>query len=218
LHRSYLGNELNDPEAAAMNIKTLFVGIAALAVLGACATATPYQQAVDRSGGYAEQQIEQDRWTVSFAGNTLTDRQTVETYLLYRAAELTQQQGFDHFRVVDRNTDEKSRIVASPSLNSYDPFYSGFACDYRFYGARGARYYPSRLRGGRYGRRSFYGASRYGYYDPFWGDSYDYREVTRYDATAEIIMGRGPKPSDPAYFNADEILQNLAGRIARPEI
>ena len=33
-----------------------------------------------------------DRWKVSFSGNSLTDRNTVETYLLYRAAELTDQQ------------------------------------------------------------------------------------------------------------------------------
>ncbi|MCR9194047.1 MAG: hypothetical protein NXH88_04895, partial [Hyphomonas sp.] len=61
----------------------------ALAFLGACATATPYQAALEGQKGYANQQIESNRWQISFAGNSLTDRQTVETYLLYRAAELT---------------------------------------------------------------------------------------------------------------------------------
>jgi hypothetical protein len=41
------------------------------------------------SRGYSEQQIENNRFRVQFAGNSLTDRKTVETYLLYRAAELT---------------------------------------------------------------------------------------------------------------------------------
>ena len=86
--------------------KKFFVpGLAALALLGACATATPYQPATPNARGYSNQQIESNRWMVSFAGNSLTDRQTVETYLLYRAAELTSQNGYDYFRVVRRATD-----------------------------------------------------------------------------------------------------------------
>ena len=76
--------------------------LAALAVLGACATATPYQAALDGQKGYANQQIESNRWQISFAGNSLTDRKTVETYLLYRAAELTDQEGYDYFQVIQR--------------------------------------------------------------------------------------------------------------------
>ena len=44
--------------------------LAALAVLGACATATPYHAATDNQRGYANQQIENDRWQISFAGAT----------------------------------------------------------------------------------------------------------------------------------------------------
>ena len=202
-----------------MSIKTFLGSLAALTLISACATSTPYQQAADGQWGYNQQQIEDNRWTVSFAGNSLTDRQTVETYLLYRAAELTQQNGFDHFRVADSDTNEKTRVVASPSA-FYDPFYSGFACDYRYFGPRG-RLYPTSFRRGRGYRSSFYG-SRFGYYDPFYGRfgpaAYDYREITRYDASAEIIMGSGPKPDDAAYFDAGQVLNNLAGRIERPEV
>ena len=56
--------------------------IAALAVLGACATATPYQAALDGDRGYSEMKIEDNRFQVEFSGNSLTDRKTVETYLL----------------------------------------------------------------------------------------------------------------------------------------
>ncbi|MEL6323521.1 MAG: hypothetical protein AAFQ84_04755, partial [Pseudomonadota bacterium] len=87
--------------------------LAALFVLGACATATPYQPAVNSDGGYVDQQIETNRWAVSFAGNSLTDRQTVETYLLYRAAELTSQNGFDYFEVIARDTEVESRFIAT---------------------------------------------------------------------------------------------------------
>ncbi len=180
----------------------------ALLVLGACASATPYQPARDNARGYSEQQIERDRWRVSFSGNSLTDRETVETYLLYRAAELTAQQGYDTFRVVRRKTDEDTRVVAT---GFHDPFYSGFHCNYAFYGPQGRYYQPY---------QRFYRAGYRGYYDPFgygFGPS-EYREITRYEANAEISLDRGPKPAgDASVFNAEDVLVNLAGRIQRPE-
>lgn len=187
-----------------MSKMRLLSALAAGLVLGACATATPYQAATDSSRGYTNQQIESNRWMVGFSGNSLTDRQTVETYLLYRAAELTMQQGYDYFRVVQRETDADRRYV---STGFSDPFYSYFPCDYRFYGRRGRLYgYP----------RSFY-RSGFGYHDPFWGDSYDVREIVRYEASSEIVMGKGEKPDDPAYFTASEVQMNLGPRIQRPE-
>jgi hypothetical protein len=65
--------------------------------LAACATTTtPYQPL--RSGeGYSEQRLETNRYRVAFAGSPSTSRQTIETYLLYRAAELTLDNGYDYF-------------------------------------------------------------------------------------------------------------------------
>lgn len=182
--------------------------LAGLLVLGACATATPYQAAGDGGRGYVEQQIETNRWTVGFSGNSLTDRKTVETYLLYRAAELTTQEGYQHFRVVKRDTEAESRFV--PTGFSYSPYYSGFYCDYRFYGLYGRPYYHSHSR---FHHRGFYDPFGYGF------GRADYREIVRYEASAEIIMGSGPKPEeDAAYFDAEEVLINLSGQIQRPEV
>jgi hypothetical protein len=73
-------------------------------LLAACTSSpTPYQ-AAQNGFGYSEQQVEENRYRVSFAGNSATSRQTVEDYVLYRAAELTVQTGHDWFEVVDRNT------------------------------------------------------------------------------------------------------------------
>ena len=48
------------------------------AALAACAASpTPYQIAGE-DGGYADQQIESDRYRVSFEGNSATPRETVE--------------------------------------------------------------------------------------------------------------------------------------------
>ena len=174
-------------------MKHLIPALAALVLLGACATATPYQPLSGSGGGYSDQQIENNRFMVSFSGNSLTDRQTVETYLLYRAAELTSQSGFDHFRMVRRDTDADSSFV--PVGGSY----AHFSPYYRYYG--------------RYGR--IYPYSPW-YDDPFYNRAPDYREVTRFEANAEIVMGRGEKPDDPAWYSADEVIMNLSGRVQRP--
>src|SRR5688572_16406254 len=81
-------------------------------VLAACATPTPYQpnvQGQSTSGGYSDARIEENRFRVTFSGNSLTSRETVETYLLYRAAELTLSSGYDYFIIADRQTDRSTR-------------------------------------------------------------------------------------------------------------
>jgi hypothetical protein len=98
--------------------------------LAACATATPYQPAVKGGLGYGEQRLESNRYKITFAGNSLTPRQTVETYLLYRAAEVTLQNGYDYFVVVDQATD--SQTSYSQNFNGgfgsyyWGPFYPGY--------------------------------------------------------------------------------------------
>lgn len=183
--------------------------LAALATLGACATATPYQAVGDGSRGYSNQKIEANRWQITFSGNSLTDRQTVENYLLYRAAELTLQEGFDHFQIVRRDT-EANRKLVSTGMDYYDPFFF----DYRFYGRHG------RLAGYPYGfwhpYHTGFSSRRY-YHDPFWRGTYDFREVVRYEASTEIIMAHGDKPEDPAFFDARDVQANLASQIIRPE-
>lgn len=177
------------------------VAAASLAVLAACATATPYQPAGFGGSqyGYSEMPIEADRFRVTFAGNSVTDRQVVENYLLYRAAELTLQNGYDYFLVADRDTEARRRYQSMGG--SFSSFYGyrspwGFYPSYRFYDPF------------------------FGWYDPWgpgWGRDFDLREVTRYTATAEIKMGRGPTPPTPEAFDARQVLNNLAG-VARPPV
>ena len=75
---------------------------AAAAFLTACTVSpTPYQ-VEGEGGGYSEQQIEDNRYSVKFVGNTATPRDTVEEYALFRAAEVTLENGHDYFKVVSR--------------------------------------------------------------------------------------------------------------------
>ena len=78
-----------------------------VAMLASCGTATPYQPATDGQG-YAEQALERDRYRVTFVGNSLTSRETVENYLLYRAAEVTLAKGYDHFVMVEKDTERNT--------------------------------------------------------------------------------------------------------------
>jgi hypothetical protein len=179
---------------------------ALLGVLAGCATPTPYQPKAagqSSSGGYSEVRVEPNRWRVSFAGNSLTSRETVEGYLLYRAAELTAQQGYDWFSIVDRNTQRSGYTYVEP-----DPLYRPW------YGPSYGFWRPSwRYYGGGFGWRSwdpFWG-------DPFWADHVDVRTVDRFEATAEIFMGHGAKPADdPKAFDARQVIANLQPRIQYP--
>lgn len=94
--------------------------------VAACGTATPYQAAIDRYG-YAEQSLEEDRYRVTFAGNTLTARETVENYLLYRAAEVTLARGYDHFIVVDTETERSTTYRSTATgFHGHRSFYYGY--------------------------------------------------------------------------------------------
>jgi hypothetical protein len=179
------------------HLAILALGFAATA----CTTATPYQPLNPErrsSGGYSDLRVEANRYRVTFAGNTMTGRETVETYLLYRAAQLTTQQGYDWFVMADRDTEKKSRTFID------QPFASGpwgyWGPSWRYYGAG-------------YGWRSW---------DPFWGDPFwdrniDVRTVNRYEASAEIVFGKGAKPADnPRAFDAREVMRNLGERITQP--
>lgn len=164
--------------------------LAAAALLAACATATPYQPGAPNAYGFQEQQIENNRLRITFRGNTMTDRATVETYLLYRAAELTLERGHDYFIVANRDTEEHSRLQGT------GPRPPRFGFDYWYFSPRRG-WSP--------------------WYDSFWDEPSSYREVTRYEAVAEIAMFSGQKPADDANaFDAREVQSNLQGRIVRP--
>ena len=72
--------------------------------LSACAAPTPYGPlAVGDGYGYSAQRIEGNRFRVTFAGNAATPREVVRDYLLYRAAELTLEEGADYFIITARS-------------------------------------------------------------------------------------------------------------------
>lgn len=199
--------------------KTLLAAAVTSLLFAACETTTPYQPADKWQHGYADQQIERNRWAVKFTGNSLTDRQTVETFLLYRSAELTVQSGYDYFEIVARQTDSETTYLSNAFAT---PFY------YNFYGvgphpgfyAGPVGFGPGRLYGGRRGRRfarGGFGFNSFGYYDPFFGGPTQFQEQVSYEASAEILMRKGAKPDEAAYFDAADVVRTLGPTITRPE-
>jgi hypothetical protein len=169
-----------------------------------CATPTPYQPIsvnAPATGGYSQERIAQDRWRVTFAGNTLTSRETVEGYLLYRAAELTLEQGRDWFQIVHRNTEHEIRrdTIRDPL---YDPWW-GYP-SWRPYW----RYYDTRR-----GWNAWYP-----YGDPSWSRSVDMQTVERYEASADIEMHNGARPAGNGnIFDARDVIARIGPKIQRPD-
>src|SRR5690554_974898 len=92
----------------------MFVGM----LLVACASSgpTPYGPAPENGFGYHEDPLTENRWRITFEGNSLTSSEKVQDYTLLRAAELTLEQGYDWFRIANRDNDEERRVRGSSSL------------------------------------------------------------------------------------------------------
>lgn len=87
-----------------------------LSVLAACANpATPYRDAGTSGSrlGYSQQQIDAATWRVQFSGNSATSREQVEDYLLYRAAEIMRDGGYDRFVLLDKDIEPDVRYWGS---------------------------------------------------------------------------------------------------------
>lgn len=188
-------------------------------VLTACATATPYQPASEPGAfdGFSQQMIENDRARITFGGNSLTKRDTVENYMLYRAAETTLERGFDWFELQERDVEEKTRVrVTQGFASAYDPYFG-----YSFFRPRfgwSSPYRYSRFRGFRSSRGFGFRGFSDPFNDPFFHDV-DMREITKYRANAEVRFGSGPKPADRSNaFDARSVIENLGPTIKLPEV
>lgn len=157
-------------------------------ILNACATPTPYQVGGEDKLGYRDLKLQENRYRIAFHGNSLTSRETVETYLLYRAAELTLANGMDYFLIQDQDTDIQKTYLSTPPR---------FSAVYGFGPRR--RGYP-------------YYAFGYNWAQP------SVSESTRYAAIAYVYMKKGKAPEeDLNAFDAREVIKNLESKIKRPK-
>jgi hypothetical protein len=191
---------------------TVLAALASSALLLAgCQTETTFHPATGSgfySDGYSERQLQPGRWIVSFQGNSVTGRDTVERYLFFRAAQLTLQQGFDNFLLADRDTKLRSRTYSTPG--AFGPGFGGFG-----YGGFGGYWGPSwRYHGGGFGWRSW--DPWFGGYGP-WGGGFDVNTIDKYEATADIMMRKGPIPQgDVRAFDARKVVETIGPSVVLP--
>ncbi len=128
----------------------------------------------------------------------------MERYLLFRAAELTLANGYDYFVMADRDTQLRSRTYSTPG--AFGPGFGGWG---------GGWWGPSwRYYGRGFGWRSW---------DPFWGDPFfgnnmDINTIDRYEATAEVVMRKGPIPRDNLRaFDARAIVSTIGPTVVMPK-
>lgn len=167
--------------------------VVALALGVAGCGPTPYEPAASPSDtGYLTEQLSEDRYRVSFEGNADTERETVETYLLYRAAEVAAKTGHPYFAVVEGEMErevEVNRYMTMPGFYGY-----------------GARLYGP----GFYGGFPYYTTSGY---TP--GPAVATTDSYEAMATVEVLEAR-PDGRRPV-FETQRVLRTLGPQIERPD-
>lgn len=158
----------------------------------ACAESLSPYQPRSNGYGYAENEIGELTHRVEFTGNEYTTRETVEAYVLYRAAELTLANGYERFALSDGATNQTEYYST--------PYPSGFGYPYTTYGQ--LRRLPSQP------------------YTPFVLPSYaGPREEIRYRAAATVRFipkSEQPTKADEVY-DARVVMERLEPEIDRPE-
>jgi hypothetical protein len=164
--------------------------------LSACATQTPYRPAESRNDyGYRETQLTNDRYRVTFSGNSSTGADVTKDFALLRAGELTLQKGYDWFQLVDRKTD-KDVNYQTIDTGFYDPPTTSV-----------------------YQRCGLTRCSTYVYTTPgfgFSGGSATTTSTTAYTSELEIVMGKKPMPKSAEAYDARELVATLR-RLMEPK-
>lgn len=158
-----------------------------------CASTGLYQPLTERAG-YAETRLDDGpRWQVEFVGDDAASRETVETYLLYRSAELTLENGYDWFSSSAPEAADQEEVVVTAERADRHPAW-------RPHWRRRERL-------------------RWTDWDPAGPPepqamSPPAANNVLYSARAEIVMGRGPAPEGA--FAARQTLAELGPSIVRP--
>jgi hypothetical protein len=168
----------------------LVLGLGLALGLAGCMTATPYAPRLEgQATGYTDRALAQNRYRITFTGNTATPRETVESYLLLRAAEVTRAAGSNNFIFDTRNTRAYTTVQTVPyGPPPPDPFW-GYRRGFGYWGGWG---FP---------------------YDPMM----DVVVRTNYDAYAEIVLLTPEQAArEPRSLNAQDVIARI-GPDAAPK-
>lgn len=153
--------------------------------------ATPYQPD-GFTGGYTEKPLKKNVWKVNFSGNGFTSGERTETYALYRAAELTKEQGYDYFVIVKSNNYTSESTYTTPETTTGTATTSGSVNTYGDYGT--------------YSGQTTYSQQTTG------GQTY---EIEKPGTTLVIHMRTGETPKDnPRAIDANFILNQYEPKLS----
>lgn len=165
----------------------------AIVALGACASSPQYIPADDADDyGHYSTQLSENRYRVVFNGKAGTDLNTAKDFALLRASELTLQEGYSWFEVVDRATTTKERDTSGP--------HTGISHERRYEVERNC---------------GLLGCSERVRPTTTTGVHVDTsRPQTSHSFSLEILMGKGEMPAQGGnYYNASETAKTLWKRI-----
>lgn len=166
-------------------MKKFAVTIMAAFAVSACATVPVYHPAITLGGsGFSDEKVDATHYIVNFQGDTSTSREMVEDYLLFRAAELTLDNNYDYFTVLEQSEDHETKVIPTKPIS-------------------GVRH-----------REHEHSSYSYPYYlDGYDWDKtgrMNNIELTRHAASTYIEMFEGKAPSgNPFAFNAEDIISEL---------
>jgi hypothetical protein len=114
----------------------VFAAAFAAAALSGCASGpAPYgPKTADSGTGYTDEQLAQNRFRVTYTGNSTTPRDVIEDYLLFRAAQVTQSAGAQWFVFAARDTKAKTSYFSSfegwPGYRGFGWYWHSWAWPY----------------------------------------------------------------------------------------
>jgi len=161
--------------------KILLTSLAALTLTACASTQAAYGPSNENGIGFKSIQLEPDRFRVSFTGRSIDE---ARDYSLLRAAELTEAEGYTHFKVVNGGT-----------LSNGGPARVGTALGVGFGNGFGRR------RFGRGGTAVNVGVGV--------DDIGRVIEGNKVRETIEIRLLSGPIPNDPNVYHAQSLIKSI---------
>lgn len=163
-------------------MKRMLIIAAAGLSLAACATPTVYgpSTGAQASVGFSDYRIESGRYRVTFTGGGGAAMGQVADYALLRAAEVSLRDGYDWFRVVDRQDVRVGGGSGGPRVSV-----GGGSSNYS----------------GGWGGGSSVGVGI--------GTSFDLSGGPAWSRTIEVLAGKGPRPGDPDAYDARDVVRRI---------
>jgi len=184
---------MNTVENLTRPLVRVFAFLLAAGLLAGCMTPTPYvPRTQGQTTGYTDRALTKTRYRVTFTGNSVTPRETVENYLILRAAEVTRAAGYSSFMFDTRNT-KADRTYNVVPYGPPGPYWGGGFGFYRGWGGWGGWGFA---------------------YDP----AVDVVVRTNYEAYAEIVLLTPDQAAkEPRAINAADVISHLGPDAAPPK-